>query len=288
MLAWTVSREGCRMNDSKFDQIGIWSEVKLAIVREYASAYSAILTKQTGIRKHIYIDAFAGAGAHFSKRTREFVLGSPCNALLIDPPFSEYYFIDLDAQRASELRTLTEGSATVFVQEGDCNRILLDEVFPRCRYQDYHRALCLLDPYALNLDWEVLRAAGESRSIEVFYNFMIMDANRNVLWRDRSPVSSEQSSRMDRAWGDRSWEDVAYVRTPGLFGEIEEKAGNATIAEALRARLHEVAGFQYVPKPMPMRNSKGAVVYYLYFASPNKTGAKIVNDIFRKYRDRAG
>jgi three-Cys-motif partner protein len=93
---------------------------------------------------------------------------------------------------------------------------------------------------------------------------------------------------MDRVWGDPSWRDVAYERTPGLFGDMEEKTDNAAIANALRTRLHQVAGFQYVPKPMPMRNSKGAVIYYLYFASPNKTGAKIVNDIFSKYRDRAG
>jgi hypothetical protein len=35
-----------------------------------------------------------------------------------------------------------------------------------------------------------------------------------------------------------------------------------------------------------MRNTTGAVVYYLFFASPNETGAKIVKDIFRKYGNR--
>ena len=35
-----------------------------------------------------------------------------------------------------------------------------------------------------------------------------------------------------------------------------------------------------------MRNSKGAVVYYLYFASPNDTGARIVGEIFDTYRTR--
>jgi hypothetical protein len=35
-----------------------------------------------------------------------------------------------------------------------------------------------------------------------------------------------------------------------------------------------------------MRNTRGAVVYYLFFASPNRTGAKIVSDIFNTYRDR--
>ena len=47
-----------------------------------------------------------------------------------------------------------------------------------------------------------------------------------------------------------------------------------------------MAGFAYVPSPIPMRNSNGAVIYYLYFALPNKTGAKIVEEIFVKYRDR--
>jgi hypothetical protein len=37
---------------------------------------------------------------------------------------------------------------------------------------------------------------------------------------------------------------------------------------------------------MPMRNDQGALVYYLYFASPNKTGASIVSDIFKKYRQK--
>jgi hypothetical protein len=67
---------------------------------------------------------------------------------------------------------------------------------------------------------------------------------------------------------------------------MEEKANNQEIAEAFKTRLKKVAGFKYVPEPMPMRNNKGAVVYYLFFASPNKTGAGIVEYIFEKYRKR--
>jgi hypothetical protein len=37
---------------------------------------------------------------------------------------------------------------------------------------------------------------------------------------------------------------------------------------------------------MPMRNSRGAVVYYLYFATPKAVAAEIVNDIFEKYKNR--
>ena len=51
-------------------------------------------------------------------------------------------------------------------------------------------------------------------------------------------------------------------------------------------RLKDVAGFKYVPKPLPMRNSIGAIIYYLFFASPNKTGSRIVEHIFGRYRQR--
>jgi three-Cys-motif partner protein len=92
---------------------------------------------------------FAGAGRHISKATGQFVAGSPLNALQITPPFKELHLIDLDGARASELRKLTADDSRVAVHEGDCNAVLLHDVFPRCLYADYARALCLLDPYGL-------------------------------------------------------------------------------------------------------------------------------------------
>jgi three-Cys-motif partner protein len=136
------------------------------------------------------------------------------------------------------------------------------------------------------VDWTVLATAGSMASIEIFYNFMIMDANMNLFYRDPSKISEEQSSRMDRVWGDSSWRKAAYRKCTGLFEEYEEKECNEVIAEAFRRRLIDEAGFKFVPKPIPMKNSKGAVIYYLYFASPNNTGGRIVADIFNKYRDR--
>ncbi|MCF6289821.1 MAG: three-Cys-motif partner protein TcmP [Desulfobacterales bacterium] len=94
------------MSDLRYDEIGYWSEVKLDILREYANAYSHILSSQRNPSLyHIYIDAFAGAGKHISKSTGEFIPGSPANALLIDPPFREYHFIDLSVSQQPARRT---------------------------------------------------------------------------------------------------------------------------------------------------------------------------------------
>lgn len=270
----------------KYDEIGYWSEIKLDIVREYAAAYSKILAAQKGRSfQHIYIDAFAGAGMHLSKNTGEFIPGSPLNALLIDPPFKEYHLIDWDSEKIDSLRTLTSKHQNVFIHEGDCNRLLLDKVFPRAKYEEYKRALCLLDPYGLHLNWDVMFRAGQMKSIEIFLNFPVMDMNMNVLWADPSKVAPEQAARMTAFWGDESWLKAAYNTTGNLFGWAE-KTDNDAVAEAFRKRLKKIAGFAYVPEPIPMRNTKGATVYYLFFASPNETGEHIVNHIFNKYRDR--
>jgi three-Cys-motif partner protein len=270
-----------------FDEIGYWSEIKLEIIRDYARAYSQILSSQRRTRfEHVYIDGFAGAGRHVSKTSGELVPGSPMVALEVRPPFAHYYFIDIEATKIEQLEHIAGQRADVDVFHGDCNRILLEEVFPKVQWSDFRRGLCLLDPYGLHLDWQVIANAGQSRSIEVFLNVPVADMNRNVLWRNPDRVSPDQVRRMTRYWGDESWRGIAYKTEPGLFGDVEEKADMRAIVGAFRKRLREAAHFDYVPEPIPMRNNQGAIVYYLYFASQNQTGAKIARDILRKYHDR--
>jgi len=128
----------------EFDEIGYWSEVKLEILRDYASAYSRILNSKK--LPHVYIDAFAGAGQHISKASGDFVPGSPLNALNVQPPFREYHFIDLNSARVENLQRLGKGRSDIKVYEGDCNEILIKDIFPTLKFESYRRALCLLDP----------------------------------------------------------------------------------------------------------------------------------------------
>lgn len=272
------------MTNMDLDVVGYWTEIKLQIIRDYAREYSKILNKQAVIKHFAFIDGFAGAGKHISKATGDEIDGSPAVALGVQPPFSHYHFIDLNGNRTEKLRQLATGRRDVTVYQGDCNKILLKDVFPKCLYRDYRRALCLLDPYKLDPNWEVVKTAGEMGSIEIFINFMIMDAKLNILLNEPEKAQPSQIQRMNAFWGDDSWRQASYKKQRGLFGEMEEKAPDWEIAQAYRRRLKEVAGFKCVPAPIPMRNSKGAVVYYLLFASNNQTGEKIVRSIFCKYQ----
>ena len=275
-----------RKSTLKFDEIGYWSEIKLEIVRDYANTYSKILHAQTSPKlHHIYIDAFAGAGVHVSKETGELVPGSHLNALHVQPPFREYHLIDLDRKKVTSLRKLIGNRPDVQIHEGDCNEILLQEVFPKVQFKDYRRGLCLLDPYGLHLNWEVIQTAGQMQSIDMFLNFPVVDINRNVLWRDPQGVDAADIERMTAFCGDDSWRTTAYTTQSNLFG-FEEKVENDKVAEWFRKRLKKVAGFKHVPSPLPMRNSKGAIVYYLFFASQKLVAEDIVEHIFKKYSDR--
>jgi three-Cys-motif partner protein len=120
--------------------------------------------------------------------------------------------------------------------------------------------------------------------IEIFLNFPVMDMNRNVLlWRPET-ATEENIARMNAFWGDDSWRTIAYRKERTLFGVQEEKQPNEVIAPAFQERLQKVAGFKYVPEPAPMRNSVGAIVYYLFFAAQQQTAGKVVAEIFDKYR----
>jgi three-Cys-motif partner protein len=274
------------MAGPKIDEIGPWSQVKLDILKRYAVEYSKILSHQKDPSFfHVYIDAFAGAGFHLVKNTGEMVLGSPLNALLVQPPFREYHLVDLDGDKIEGLKDIIGSRTDVQLYHGDCNVVLSERVFPKVQFKDYRRGLCLLDPYKLTLRWDVIQEAGSMGSLDVFLNFPIHAINRSVLLHEPEKASPASIRSMNSYWGDESWRDVAYERSdPDLFGNTDlEKVSNERFASAFRDRLRKIAGFKKVPKPLAMCNSKGSTVYYLYFASQNGTAENIVRYIFGKF-----
>jgi three-Cys-motif partner protein len=267
-----------------FDEIGPWSEIKLDILRDYAAPYSRIL-RSNGFH-HGYIDAFSGPGLHLRKAGGEEVMGSPLVALKVEPPFDEYHFIDLDGEKVDFLRGQVGDRPDVTFYKADSNQVMLESVLPRFTFAKRTRALCVLDPYALTLDWRVVCAAGSSQAVEVFINFPVMHMNRNCKKEDVSEILPGELGAMDRFWGDRSWHSSMFRPSAqwNLFGDEElDKTENQDLVNAYCTRLKEVARFGFVAEPLAMRNSMNAVVYYLIFAGPNKIGWKIVHDIYRKY-----
>lgn len=273
--------------DFRFDEIGRWSELKLEIIEKYGAAYTTAFSDRGKRLEKYYIDAFSGAGVHLSKETGRQIEGSPARALRVRPAFDHFYFIDLNPEKTAYLKSLCADRKDVDVITDDASIYLTQKLLPNIRYDKFNRALCLLDPYGLHLDWEVMRQAGQSRAVDVFLNFPVMDMNCNAIWRSPESAPQEGIERMTRFWGDETWKQVAYADSlqyeffsaPGRV-----KQDNDAIVAAFRERLKRVAGFSFVPEPLPMKNSNNAVVYYLFLASPKPVGENIIESIFSNYR----
>ena len=274
--------------DFQFDEIGRWSELKLEIVEKYGTAYTTAFAGPKGrhLRKY-YIDAFSGAGVHISKETGRQIEGSPARALKVRPTFDHFYFIDLNPEKTAYLKTLCGDRKDVTIITDDATFYLTRTLLPTIQFKKFNRALCLLDPYGLHLDWDVMRQAGQSKAVDMFLNFPVMDMNRNAIWRNPERAPRGGIERMTRFWGDESWRQAAYADSAQyqLFSAPDRiKQDNDAIIAAFRGRLRNVGGFDYVPEPLAMRNANNAVVYYLFLASPKPVAEKIIEAIFAKYR----
>jgi three-Cys-motif partner protein len=197
----------------KFDEIGYWSELKLEIVEKYGAAYTKAFANARNLKKY-YIDGFSGAGVHVSKKTKAPVEGSPARALKVQPPFDGFCFIDLNADKAEYLRALCGARPEVDIHTGDSNEYLTQKVLPAIQYEKFTRALCLLDPYALQLDWDVILQAGQSRAVDMFLNFPVMDMNRNAIWKNPEKVPQAGLDRMKKFWAMNRGER-RLTRNPG-------------------------------------------------------------------------
>jgi three-Cys-motif partner protein len=192
---------------------------KLEIVEKYGAAYTKAFANARNLKKY-YIDGFSGPGVHVSKRTKAPIEGSPARALKIAPPFDAFYFIDLNADKTDYLRAICGNRSDVHIHTGDCNEYLTRSLLPTIHYKKFNRALCLLDPYGLDLDWEVILQAGQSGAVDMFLNFPVMDMNRNAIWRDPDKAPAGGVDRMNKFWGDDSWRDAVYAepRQRSFFG----------------------------------------------------------------------
>jgi three-Cys-motif partner protein len=268
----------------QIDVVGDWSEKKLKIVEKYVSPYSKILSSHRFY--YIYVDAFAGVGQHFSRTTLQLIKGSPKLALESNPPFSEYHFIEQDATRVNVLKELASEHENVVIHQGDCNEILNKSIIPWIDARKERRALCFLDPYKLNYSWDIIEKLGKGKRTDLLLNFMIFDAQRNILRKDQELVSPKEAERLTNAWGDESWREAVFIDTKQqtLFETSGEPKGKVTcdqIAKAYKARIQHVAGFAHVLDPIAMLNSRRGVIYYLFFASQQPVAAKIMKDIVK-------
>ncbi len=294
-------------DENKPLDVGPWVQEKLECLRKYLQAYTTILSKRK-FKGYFYIDAFAGPGTLKIRRQQtaddgqellledsdyveqdageaEYISGSPQVALELERPFTDYIFIEIDRSRLNQLEGLKKRyespNRRIHLREQDCNDYLRHLLDKNRNQWPHWRGVIFLDPFGMQVPWETIVEIGKTRAIEVFINFPVGMAIQRLL-KKSGQFTRKERSKLDQYFGTDEWYDLLYERAHDLFGENVtkiQKSGDILV-RWYRERLREV--FPFVSTAWEVRSTSGRPLYYLIFAGPNKTGARIANDVLRQ------
>ena len=307
---WANLRQGdIQTMTQDLPEVGPWAREKLDGLRAYLSAYMKILSKRASLRT-VYVDAFAAAGrAVLRKRdhddptihldlgdaardedSREVIDGSPRIALEIEPPFEQYVFIEADERRLAELKELEAQYGErrkIAVRSGDCNAYLTTNLLRALASDPRWRGVVFLDPFGMQVPWSTIKRLADTKQVEVFINFPVGMAIQRLLPRS-AHFTPKQRAKLDDYFSDPAWYDEVYVSEAGLFESGVRKRSDAgeRLLNWYRGRLK--SAFGHVSVARLVTNSKGGHLYYLVFAGPNPTGAKIASHVLGPARPKRG
>jgi three-Cys-motif partner protein len=209
---------------------------KLDKIAEYLEKYPTVLKDKPSKEKPfrtIFVDAFAGTGHIERRRDAEslfdgdadsIIEGSATRALRLNNPFSQYVFVEMNAQKARALEKLKSDfpilAQRISIQVEDAN----DAVQRLCNETNWKttRAVIFLDPFGNQVSWQTLEAIAQTQSIDLWYLF----PSGLGVWRQISKdgrVVKEANESLDRMFGRTDWRDSLITRSyeVDLLGEHE-------------------------------------------------------------------
>lgn len=290
---------------------GSWTEDKLDTFEKYVNAYLTIMNayRDKYNWKLIYFDGFAGSGSRINDNgeddSKELLLelfnqnlvkeddfavykGAAERVLDIQQRgFDYYYFIDKDEEShnllKAKLEPLHPDKKLVF-RPGDAN-VKLIEMANYLRVNHNVKALVLLDPFGMQLNWDSIKQL-ENTGIDLWILIPTGVIVNRLLDRKGELTHIE---KLTSFFGkdEKCLRDYFYKKRTeqSLFGEttIIEKVKEpiTKIAELYIEQLKTI--FKHVTtKPMVLYNSRNTPIFHFAFASNNETAKNIAAQIIKK------
>lgn len=262
---------------------GVWTEVKLEILKKYLNFYTKALKNQRF--ELLYIDAFAGTGSRtekipesplFGKEEEKIKYdGSVQIALQAEPRFDRYLFIEKNKKRYKELEKLSkklEGKVHIKVTNDDANKVIQELAKKPIWSSNKYRGVLFLDPYGNHVEWDTLEAIASTKSFDLWFLFPISGVYRQAS-HDKEKMEDYKKDNLNMMFGTNSWEDAFYKtkEQSDLFGNREEteRMNVKEIETWVKKRLGEC--FFHVSDPLPLPQS-GAQLFSLFFCVTNPSG----------------
>lgn len=274
---------------------GFWTERKIEIFIKYLHAYLMIM-KNTKF-KLIYFDGFAGSG-YIETKDESLIEGVAIKVLSISESieFDIYYLVELDEKKSRKLKELLsnifpEKKEKTFVVPEDCNKKLKD-LSKFLKINKNFRAIVFIDPKGMQLKWDSIKIF-EKLGVDLWILIPTGLGVNRLLTKDGEKISKMFMDKLIEFLGISEKEILDYFYKKEtkytLFGEesnlIKEKNAVDKSIKLIRKRFNDI--FTFVSNPFPMSNKKGSLMYHFLYASNNKSGLKIANDIIGKELSKA-
>ena len=244
---------------------------KYPLLKKYFNAYTKVISNN--FPRFFYIDGFAGSGSCVDKNSGQEVDGSPLISLKVKYPFTDYIFVESKKKREVVLERVvkkysnlkarctknnnnkrgTEINVNIDVIHGDINREI-DKILSEIPRNT--PCFIFLDPEGLELEWPTVGKCSKKERIELLINFSISGVLRNL----------QNPRTIEKFFGKKNITEKPISKLPMTYLVL--------YSDLLKQYFKWV-----IPKPVKI--SSGNLLYYLIFATNNKTGYKIMKNVMK-------
>ena len=169
----------------------------------------------------------------------------------------------------------------VHIRRRDCNTYLRELIQNMSGQWNQWRGVVFLDPFGMQVPWDTITKLGATGAIEVLINFPVGMAIQRLLKRS-GEFNKKERKKLNRYFGTEEWYDLLYRREADLLGDHRAKVQQSSdvLVRWYRDRLKNVFG--HVSDAREIQDTLGRPLYYLIFAGPNETGARIANNVLNQ------
>lgn len=269
---------------------GVWTRLKLSMLTEYLDRFAVA---SSGVSERVYLDAFAGEGAGIDRLTGDEFAGSARIALEAGSRagFTRFRFFELES-KARELEMRLRGEypqRDIKVYGGDCNKAIVTALGELADVR-WAPTFAFVDPDGMEVAWKTLvaladhkrgyRTAASSKpeyKVELWMLFPTSGIVR-TLALDEEKVSAGDIARANRLFGTPAWRHIYDLRARN---EISGEQARAEYVNLMRWRLERDLGYHWT-HPFEIKNTVGATLYHMIFATDNQAGTAIMQAIYAK------
>ena len=119
----------------------------------------------------------------------------------------------------------------------DANLYLRKLCYNKNWKREWARGVLFLDPYAMQVEWDTIKAIASTEVFDLWYLFPVMAVNR--LLKKDGKITEANKKRLDRIFGTPHWKEAFYRRDyqEFNFGISDDKSVEVRSVKATTLKL---------------------------------------------------